>query len=136
MDFRTALIWLSNHFNDASVERLINAADSLVFSTAPLTVDKVCSIVYDPDKHTDKKIAFIRDVRVYSRDHGLVGLGLKECKEAVERFNAELSAHEDWTWNDEDTDANNWRAEADWRERTSEQGSWFGAPGPMDEEPF
>jgi hypothetical protein len=128
MDFREAFVFLSDRFSIAvPTSDLIEAADAMVakFST-PETPEEWARKLFDPEVHRDRKILFIKDVRAAAN------CGLVDAKNAVEdvlqddalvRLRFKLTDDED-------------RAYAEHRERIAERGTWFGAPGPLDEEPF
>jgi hypothetical protein len=112
------------------------------------TLDEVAQATYNenPGYYRDRKIAHIKDARQKWADLTGTHSSLVDTKRAVENIIqdvalAELRARlttpsfpdpEEPLWNDEDED----RAHAEHRERLAEQGTWFGAPGPLDEEPF
>jgi ribosomal protein L7/L12 len=132
MDFREALVFLSDRFSLAvPTSDLIEAADAMVakFST-PGDPEAWARKLFDPEVHRDRKILFIEDVRA-AAECGLVDA--KEAVEAVLHEDALDQLREKLTISiSEDED----RAFAEHRERIAERGTWFGAPGPLDEEPF
>lgn len=111
---------------------------------APATLEEVARSVYNsnPTHYRDRKINHIKDTR--SAWATITGrpCGLLEAKNAVEEIQqeqalwdlrAKLIGDPEAPYYDEDAE---WRAQARAREQQAEQGTWFGAPGPMDEEPF
>jgi ribosomal protein L7/L12 len=135
-------------------------------ATAIEVAEKIEAIyVFDPeawveshkDEYEGRKIQCIKDLRQAALDHGMV-LGLKEAKDVVvaampwkdtrtqpaldalrEKLNAPSPLDNYCSDPDccdprhgEDED----RAYAEYRERMAENGTWFGVPGPLDEEPF
>jgi len=83
MDFREALVFLNDSFPLLSASDIIRVADKLVLATQPLTLESLAAKIFDPSIHTDRKIAFIKDLRAAALVAGLP-YGLKECKDAVE----------------------------------------------------
>lgn len=84
MDFREALVFLSDQVGaHLSPDLLIRTADALVEATQPLTLEVLTAQVFDPAKHTERKIMFIKDLRLAASEAGLAS-GLVECKNAVE----------------------------------------------------
>jgi ribosomal protein L7/L12 len=145
MDFREALVFLQTNMPHVSwtVDDLIRVSDALVLATGtPSTPEEWARNVFTPSVHRDRKILFIKDVRAAAN------CGLVDAKNAVETVLSEdalaqlreklttpsfpdPSDNVSWAL-DQDED----RAYAEHRERIAEQGTWFGAPGPLDEEPF
>jgi hypothetical protein len=106
----------------------------------PATVEEIAQVLFDsnPDHYRDRKIGFIKDLREqWNLASGMI-LSLVDSKNAVEKVLADDSLarlreklmDEEPSWDDED------RAYAEHRERIAERGTWFGVPGPLDEEPF
>jgi hypothetical protein len=139
MDFREAFVFLADRFSLAvPTSDLIEAADAMVAAFAtPATPEEWAKKLFDPSVHRDRKILFIKDVRAAAN------CGLVDAKNAVEAVLQEdsldrlrdslLNPITEPAWSlGEDED----RAYAEHRERIAEQGTWFGAPGPLDEEPF
>jgi hypothetical protein len=83
MDFREAVIFLTENLTFTNVDDLIRVADKLVLATQPLTLESLAAKIFDPSIHTDRKILFIKDLRAAASEAGLP-YGLKECKDAVE----------------------------------------------------
>jgi ribosomal protein L7/L12 len=88
--------------------------------------------------YSQRKIQFIKDIRA-----AIPGTSLVDSKKAAEDAISDytlgllreklLNPITEPAWSiAEDED----RAYAEHRERIAEQGTWFGAPGPLDEEPF
>lgn len=105
------------------------------------TLNQVAASVLasNPEYYRDRKIALIKETRM--RWDALTGTPsmLKETKDAAEGAIQELALKDlraklvgDGMTYEPDED----RAYAEHRERIAEQGTWFGAPGPLDEEPF
>jgi ribosomal protein L7/L12 len=144
MDFREAFVFLADRFSLAvPTSDLIEAADAIVAAFAtPATPEEWAKKLFDPSVHRDRKILFIKDVRAASN------CGLVDAKNAVEAVlsdDALAQLREKLTTPSfpDPSDNVSWslsenedRAYAEHRERIAEQGTWFGAPGPLDEEPF
>lgn len=133
MDFREALIFLVDELPTIPVEKLMEVADHLVVATSPYTAERAAAEVYSVGRHFDRKILFIKDVREKVREVTGTPCGLKEAKDAAEKFLEDLAAHEDEAW---DLVDDGWKQFAESRERQAEQGSWFGPVTAMDEETF
>ena len=127
------------HFTNEEGTWLFEISDA----PAPLpdihpTLNEVAASVLasNPEYYRDRKIALIKETR--ARWDALTGTPsmLKETKDAAEDAINALALKNlrekliGESWDDED------RAYAEHRERLAEQGTWFGAPGPLDEEPF
>lgn len=107
------------------------------------TLDEVAQVLYDSDPlhYRDRKINHIKDTRQKWADLTGTPSSLVDTKKAVENVIQDvalaelraklLGAHEAPSYSDYED-----RAYAEHRERIAEQVTWFGAPGPMDEEPF
>lgn len=109
----------------------------------PATLDEVALVVYqaNPNYYTERKIAFIKDTReAWALATGAPS-SLVDTKRACENVLSDmaLKALRDKLIGDPEapsyTDYED-RAYAEHRERIAERGTWFGAPGPLDEEPF
>jgi hypothetical protein len=108
----------------------------------PATLEEVAQSVFDsnPEYYRDRKIGFIKDLRAKWNEVTGGILSLVDSKTTVEkilqddslaRLRGKLTVPiEPAWWDDED------RAYAQHRERIAEEGTWFGATGPLDEEPF
>jgi ribosomal protein L7/L12 len=87
--------------------------------------------------YSQRKIQFIKDIRA-----AIPGTSLVEAKGAAEDAISDYTLgllREKLTtspYGDEYSDPDEDRAYAEHRERIAEEGTWFGAPGPLDEEPF
>jgi hypothetical protein len=93
--------------------------------------------------YSQRKIQFIKDIRAAIPGTTLVD-SKKAAEDAISDYSLRLlreklttpsfpdpSDNVSWAL-DQDED----RAYAEHRERIAERGTWFGAPGPLDEEPF
>jgi hypothetical protein len=118
----------------ADVLDLAEKIDSIyATSDDPLDEVRVWASNRVSDYYVDHKIAFIKEIK------SVFDLSLKDAKDIAEQAISEhtLNALRD-RLNASAFDSGDLedRAFAESRERMSEQGTWFGAPGPMDEEPF
>jgi hypothetical protein len=107
----------------------------------PATVPEIAQALFDsnPDHYRERKIGFIKDLRAKWNAVTNENLSLVDSKNAVEKVLADvaladlraklLGSEPEWDQNED-------RAYAEYREREEERGTWFGVPGPMDEEPF
>jgi hypothetical protein len=132
---------------------------SIYFPTTPLAdameIANKIEVVYTPltpeswaaanvnDYRADHKIQFIKDIR-----GAVPGTSLVDSKNAAEaaitqysldKLRAKLLGHPVDAYTSAtdsyDLGENEDRAYAEYRERMSERGTWFGTPGPLDEEP-
>lgn len=92
----------------------------------------------NPEHYRDRKIGWIKDTRDAWEAFFGYKAGIKETKDAVESVQREMDlaalrdkliAGDDYQYDSEE------RAYAEHRERMAERGTWFGVPGPLDEEP-
>jgi hypothetical protein len=107
------------------------------------TLDEVAQIVFDenPLYYRDRKINHIKETRGRWADLTGTPSSLVDTKRAVENVIQDVALAELRAKLIGDPDAPCYtdyedRAYAEHRERIAEQGTWFGAPGPLDEEPF
>lgn len=109
-----------------------------------LTLTDVARVTYkqNPSFYDDRKIKFIKDTREEWGKVTGAASSLVDTKNACEEIFRErdikalrekMLRGDDYQY---DLGENEDRAYAEHRERMAEQGTWFGAPGPMDEEPF
>jgi hypothetical protein len=110
----------------------------------PVTMPEIAQALFDsnPEHYRDRKINFIKDLREqWNLATGMI-LSLVDSKNAVEKVLADDALdrlREKLTtspYGDDYSDPDEDRAYAEHRERMAERGTWFGAPGPLDEEPF
>jgi hypothetical protein len=115
----------------------------------PATVEEIAQILFDSNRehYRDRKIGFIKELREQWNLATGMTLSLVDSKNAVEKVlsdDALARLREKLTTPSfPDPSDNTWaldqaedRAYAEHRERIAERGTWFGAPGPLDEEPF
>jgi len=116
----------------------------------PPTLEEIAQTLFDsnPEYYRDRKINFIKDLREQWNLATGMTLSLVNSKNAVEKVLsddalARLREKLTTTSFPDPSDNVSWaldqdenRAYAEHRERIAEQGTWFGAPGPLDEEPF
>lgn len=137
---------LMDELFDAPVGHFTNEEGTWLFeirdepARKPATVREIAQSVFDsnPNYYRDHKIGFINGLRARWNEVTAQTLSLVDAKNVVEQIAADEALQslreklgaEETSWGDED------RAYAEHRERLAEQGTWFGAPGPMDEEPF
>jgi hypothetical protein len=132
------------HFTNDEGTWLFETSDPVAPLPEPATLDEVALVVYrtNPEYYRDRKIAFIKDTRGAWSDATGSPSSLVDTKNACEKVISDLALAElrakliggpDAPYYDEDAE---WRAQARAREAQSERGTWFGAPGPLDEEPF
>ena len=116
----------------------------------PPTFEEIAWVIFreDPEYYRDRKINFIKDLRTKWTAVTTEAMSLIDAKNTVEKVLADdtltslrekLIGHPADDYNsattaylDEDGDM----AFARHRENMAERGTWFGVPGPMDEEPF
>lgn len=131
------------HFTSEDGTWLFETSDPVATLRMP-TLEETAQGIYNtnPTHYKERKIHFIRDTRTaWNAQTGQI-LGLLEAKNACEKIlsdvaladlRAKLIGDPDAPAYDEDAE---WRAQARAREAQAESGTWFGVPGPMDEEPF
>jgi hypothetical protein len=90
MDFRDAVLFLMNHFEDHELpnSRLLAVADALVLETAPMTAETIARKIFIPSVHRDRKINFIKDIRAEGSRVGMT-IGLVDAKDAAETILSE-----------------------------------------------